>query len=121
MAGLAKGMPGMLLALLLLFSRLIAPVAAMPAPVPHGIDALALQTICHGDGPGQTDPSDHRDCLLCPACHLVSQAVLPTPVASAPLPPSTDIAVAAPLPPATGPPSRVRATAQPTGPPRHSA
>jgi len=114
-------MPGMLLASLLLFSRLIAPVAAMPAPVPHGIAALALQTICHGDGPGQTDQSDHRDCLVCPACHLVSHAVLPTPVAPTPLPPFTVIAVAAPLPPATGPPSRVRATAQPTGPPDRSA
>lgn len=121
MGRLAKGMPGMLLALLLLFSRLIAPVAAMPAPVPHGIDAVALQTICHGDGPGQTDPSEHRDCLLCPACHLHSQAVLPAPVAWVAPPPSTVIAVAAPLPPATGLPSRVRATAQPTGPPRRSA
>ena len=113
----------MLLATLLMVARLIAPAMAMPLPAADPVE-LALQTICHADGPGPPGAPaqpDHTDCLLCPACHLVAHAALPAPGPLL-LPPSVmAVGVSAPLPPATGPPSRVRTPAQPTGPPALSA
>ena len=115
----------MLLAALLLLARLIAPAPGMAMPLPTDQVELALQIICHADAPAAPDgPSqpDHTDCQLCPACHLASHAAFPTPTTPAvPPPPVEAISIGAPLPPATGPPSRVRATAQPTGPPSLSA
>ena len=123
MRRLANGMPCMLLAALLLFARLVGPAMATPSTDPAGL--LALQAICHTDAPGQPgEPvqSDHSDCLLCPACHLVSHAAFPTPaVPAVPPPPVVAIDVGEALPPATGPPSRIRTAAQPTGPPTLSA
>lgn len=121
MRRLTGGTPCVLLATVLLFARLLAPSIAMAQPSTD----LALQAICHSPAPdqppGRGGPSDHRDCLLCPACHLVSQAALP--VHAAPeLPRPTVIAtgLVTPWPSPTGPPSRVRTAAQPTGPPHPS-
>ena len=115
----AYGMPCMLLATLLLFAQMLAPAMALQLRSADPAGQLALQTICHTDAPGPPAHPDHRDCLLCPACFLGSQVALATPTAP-PVPPSPATAaidIGAPLPPATGPPSRFRATAQPTGPP----
>ena len=120
------GMPGMLMAALLLVARLIAPLTAMPAPASAAdtFALVALQTICHAEAPD--DRTDHghpqapaqHPCLLCPACHLISHAAVPAPDGPAVRPPApTLIGLAAPLPPATGPPDRPRTVAQPTGPP----
>ena len=112
----------MLLATLLLFAQMLAPAMALQLRSADPAGQLALQTICHTDAPGAPGAPAHpvqRDCLLCPACHLGSQVALPTPTVP-PVPPSPATAaidIGAPLPPATGPPSRFRATAQPTGPP----
>lgn len=132
----------LLLAALWLVARLAAPVQAMPAQLAgsgpgFGADPVArmmLQAICHADGsrqaasegavdgqgpaPAAPMPSGHADCLLCPACHLVSHAAVPLPGTPA-LPPAPQRLAgwAAPLPPATGPPPRKRTAAQPTGPP----
>jgi hypothetical protein len=118
-------MPCMLFATLLLLARLIAPAPGMAMPLPTDQVELALQIICHADAPAAPDgPSqpDHTDCQLCPACHLASHAAFPTPTTPAvPPPPVVVIDIGAPLPPATGPPSRARVTAQPTGPPSLSA
>jgi len=132
----------LLLAALWLVARLAAPVQAMPAQpagpdVGFGADPVArimLQAICHADGsrqaasqdapdgqdpaPAAPVPSGHADCLLCPACHLVSHAAVPLP--GTPVLPSALRSLAgweAPLPPATGPPPRKRTAAHPTGPP----
>lgn len=122
MRRLASGLPGMLLATLLLVSRLVAPSMAMPAADPVDV---ALQTICHIDASGQPaspDRPDHAECLLCPACHLVSQAVVPSPATpNVPPPPVAHVGASTPWPPSIGPPRRARATAQPTGPPSSSA
>ncbi len=112
-------MPCMLLAALLLFARLIAPSLAMERADP------ALQAICHtvpsDHLPAQGDGSDHRDCLLCPACHLVTQAALPAREGPAPPRPSAvAIGIGTASPPSIAPPSRVRSAAQPTGPPAAS-
>ena len=126
MRNLANGMPCMLLAALLLFARLVAPVMAMPIATDDPLSSWVQQTICHSDAPdappSRSDHSDHRDCLLCPACHLASHAVLPQPVGPAvPPPTAVPISVATPLPPATRPTHQVRTAAQPTGPPDRSA
>lgn len=116
-----KGLPGIVLATLILFARLLAPAMAMPSDI-----GGPLIPICHsgasGEAPGSTDHPAQHDCLLCPACHLVSHAVLPMPmIPGVPLPAVSPIGLAAPLPPPTGPPIQVRTVAQPTGPPALSA
>lgn len=126
MRRLVRGMPGMLVAALVLLARLIAPATAtvVPANAADPFALAALQTLCHAAAPN--DPTDHapgpvpaqHDCFLCPACHLASHAALPAPagpVLAAPALMPAGLAVL--LPPATGPPSRARAVAQPTGPP----
>ena len=121
----AYGMPCMLLAALLLVAQMLAPAMALQLRSVDPAGQLALQTICHSDAPGAPGPPadpGHRDCLLCPACHLGSQSALPTPIVP-PVPPPPALGaidIGAPLPPATGPPSRFRATAQPRGPPTSS-
>ena len=126
MRGLSNGVPGLLLAVLLLFSRLVGPAMALPVISTDPLSSLIAQTICHTDGlngaPAPADHSDHHSCLLCPACHLVSHAALPVPVGpTVPLPTVVTISVRAFLPPAQAPPSRIRTAAQPTGPPTLSA
>ena len=125
MRGLSNGIPGLLLAALLLLSRLVGPALALPAMSGDPISSIT-QTICHTDEvdgtPTPTDPSDHRSCLLCPACHLVAHAALPVPLGPiVPLPTGVAISVRVSLPPAQAPPSRIRTAAQPTGPPTLSA
>lgn len=123
MRRLANGMPCMLLATFLLFARLVAPAMAVPMPPADGITQLAIcHTAAPGEQPGGTGQPDHHDCLLCPACHLASHAVLPLSAAPGlPLPQGAFFNVATPPPPATGPPLCRRAAAQPTGPPAFSA
>ena len=130
MRRLVGGMPGMLVAALMLVARLIGPVTAMPTPAnaADSVAQAALQAICHAEAPdGRTDHGPrqapaHHDCLLCPACHFLSHAIVPAPGGPAVRPPApTLIGLAAPLPPATGPPERPRPVAQPTGPPTLSA
>lgn len=121
MRRLTAGLPGMLLPAIMLFARLVAPAVAMPNAV-----GGPVIPICHsdasGEAPGSTDHSSQYDCLFCPACHLVSHAALPVPASpGVPLPTMVAIGIAAPLPPASGPPSPIRTTAQPTGPPSISA
>lgn len=111
--------PGMVLALLVLFARL---VAAGPMPVGPDFDALALRTICHAGPPGEPGaphaPGGHDACLLCPACHLLSHAAVPLPAGPLLRPPVRIArAVAVPMPPSTGPPGRFRPVPAPTGPP----
>ena len=110
----------MVLALLVLFARLVAAAPAMPVPA---VDALALRTICHA-GPGEPvapqDPAGHghEGCLVCPACHLLAHAAVPVPAGPLLRPPSRVVlAVLAPVPPATGPPGRFRPVPASTGPP----
>lgn len=111
----------MLLAAVLLVARLMAPAAAMPANPGDAIEQIALHSLCH-DGPAhEPDPGklpSHHDCLLCPACHLLSLPAL-SPAGGPALHKPTPrlIGLATPLPPATGPPPRPRTVAQPTGPP----
>ncbi|MDT7951557.1 MAG: hypothetical protein RQ966_08645 [Acetobacteraceae bacterium] len=121
MRRLTDSLPGMLVAALVLFARLVAPAMAMP----NDFGGPAIP-ICHaaasGKAPGSTDHPGQHECLLCPACHLVAHAALPMPASpGVPVPTLAAIGIAAPLPPATGPPSAIRATAQPTGPPSLSA
>lgn len=132
-------MPRMLLAVLALFARLVAPAMAMPpAAFPGaaspaaspGAAALTAFAICHAgpaddaadaatDEPGLKHETPPADCLLCPVCHLAGQALFPVPGGPAmELPGLLGVSLAAPLPPATAPPARPRAAAQPTGPPR---
>ena len=132
------GMPCMLLALLVLFARLVAPVMAMPpatsptaSPAGPGVAALAAFAICHAgpaddaaDGatgePGLKHETPPADCLLCPVCHIAGQALFPAPGGPAMEPPGLlGVSLAAPLPPATAPPARPRAAAPPAGPPPH--
>lgn len=119
-----RGMPCVLLAALLFLARLIAPATAMPAPVSpaDAIEQIALHSLCHGAPAGDHAPAPaHHDCLLCPACHLLSHAAIPPPGGPALRPPArTLIGLAAPLPPATASPARPRPVAQPTGPPTPS-
>ena len=116
--------PGMVLAVLVLFARL---VAAAPMPAADGADAVAraaLQTICHhgpdggaGDhGPVPAGP--HEGCVLCPACHLLAHAAVPVPGGLVVPPRRLLVGAVAALPPATGPPpGRFRPVPAPTGPP----
>ena len=124
MRRLARGMPSMLLAALLLFARLIAPAAATPG-APAGIAQLALQTLCHGGAAGDQAPEQvpgQHDCLLCAACCAASQAAIPSPPAPLLLAPRlTSIGQAPPPALADAPRPRPRRVAQPTGPPTPSA
>lgn len=114
-----------MLALLVLFARL---VAASPMPAANEADAVAraaLHTICHAAPDGDRAPDhhpapdgSHDGCLLCPACHLLAHAAVPVPGGLALLAPqAVPVGAAAPLPPATGPPGRFRPVPHPTGPP----
>lgn len=114
-----RGMPCVLLAAFLLFARLIAPAAAMPAGLVAPIDQLARSALCH-DSPTNDHspvPAEHG-CLLCPACHLFSHVVLPVahgPVL--PFPPNSLIERGIVPRPTTGRLVRPRPVAEPTGPP----
>lgn len=124
---LTGGMPGMLLAALVLLARLVVPPAALAgtAGAADALSALALRTVCHAgpqdQGPpdrGQAPATDHGACQLCPSCHLTGLPLLPAPGGAEVVPPARAlIGLAAPPPPATGPPGRPRRVAQPTGPP----
>ncbi len=118
-------MPCLLIAVLVLLGRLIAPASAMPDPA-NPVAAITLQSICHAASGGGTDgapaqsPAEHQ-CLVCPACHLVAHASIPMPGGPELQPPTTmPVGTAALIPPATGPRIRARAVAQPTGPPTAS-
>jgi hypothetical protein len=118
---------------LVLAVRLLASVLPMPIAPSASADVTALAglfgalTICHADGrtntaPGQV-PSPHSgdhacDCGLCPICHVLAAPAL-LPVNAAELSPflTPRVRSHAMPPPSTGPPSLLRASASPRGPP----
>lgn len=136
---LLSGVPCAFLAMVLVLARLLAPAIAMPqTAVPQTVmpqtgaalavfDRLAREAICHAapegsGGPAREAPAGHGDCLLCPACHLVAAAALPTSAGPGlPLPRLAPIGLVAPPPSATGPPPARRFATPPTGPPARSA
>jgi len=134
MRRLIGGMPSVLLAVLLVLARLLAPAMAMPSAGSDvaAFDHLVRQAICHvtsdeagapaKEVPAKEMPTGHGECPACPACHIAAAAVLPVPAGPhLPVPTLLAIGLSAPLPPATGPPLCTRAAAQPTGPPHLSA
>lgn len=113
-----RGVPGLLLAALFLAVRLLASSMAMAAPAPNVITGATL--ICHTglDDDAPPAPVHNHACLVCPACHVVSEVGLPAPVpAVMPEIVGGDIGRAVALPGSTGPPRQPRVTAYPTGPP----
>ena len=113
-----------MLATLFLVVRLLAASVTMaaPAPNPTPIDLVAeFGVFCHAgtdsDGTEKAPAPDHA-CLVCPACHLVAHAGLPTPMpAPVPMRVGGMVMLALLPPPATGPPRQPRVAAHPTGPP----
>lgn len=113
-----RGVTGLLLAALFLAVRLLASSMAMAAPAPNAIAGATL--ICHTglDDDAPPVPAHDGACLVCPACHIVSEVGLLVP-ASAVLPEVVggDIGRVVAPPRSTGPPRQPRVTAFPTGPP----
>ena len=115
-----------MLAALFLAARLLASsmVMAVPAQSPTADLVAQLSVFCHGGGDaGGTEkaPSSDHDCLICPACHLMAHAGLPTPMPAAlPIRLGGMIMLATAPPAATGPPHQPRVADHPTGPPNIS-
>lgn len=115
----------MLVAVFVLVGRLLGPAVAAQMPGPGEFQLTGAGVICHsGDSTASSVPDQGKrdghapDCQLCPACHLITLAVLPDAGPSV-------ISAAAVVhadrpalpPPSTGPPHPVRLAARPTGPP----
>ena len=122
-------MSHMLLALLVLMIRLFTPAMPMAMTLDLQDPLAGVSVLCHitdddpSTAPSPAKPVDHgSDCLLCPACHIVSHSVLL--MLGGPFTPHLPgmlINQAALLPPATGPPRTVvRIATPPTGPPTRS-
>ncbi|MGI4793671.1 MAG: hypothetical protein ACRYF2_07925 [Janthinobacterium lividum] len=113
-----RGVPGLLLAALFLALRLLASSMAMAAPVPNAVAGAIV--ICHTGLDDDAPPAPGHDpaCLVCPACHVVSEVGLPM-SAPAVMPEVVggDIGRVGAPPGSTGPPRQPRVTAYPTGPP----
>lgn len=114
-----RGVPGLLLAALFLAVRLLASSMAMAAPATNAIAGTTV--ICHtgldDDAPVSAPVHDHA-CLVCPACHVVSEVGMPVPAPAAMREGvGGDIGRAVAPPGSTGPPHQARVTAYPTGPP----
>ena len=113
-----RGVPGLLLAALFLAVRLLASSMAMAAPVPNAVSGATV--ICHTGLDDDAPPAPGHDhaCLVCPACHVVSQVglLIPAPAVMTQVDGGDIGRVVAP-PGSTGPPRQPRVTAYPTGPP----
>ena len=114
-------MPGLLLAALFLAVRLLASSIAMAAPAPYAITGATV--ICHTglDDDAPPAPAHDHACLVCPACHAISQVSLPMPLSTVlPAGIGGEIGRIVAPPRSTGPPRQPRVTAYPTGPPTAS-
>jgi hypothetical protein len=118
---------GLFVALLALVMQLVS--AAVPAwQGDAAVSWPGAGVICHADDasappvpdqPGRQPGHHHAtDCLVCPLCAAVAQSALPLAGGLAlPLPSRMLLAHAGFVPPATAPPARSPAAAQPRGPP----